>query len=242
MPAIVPEIMPFLEAIKFWQSKVPLSRSIYLQLNAEAKQKAFSMAGINKLDELNTVYQALGDATKNGIQFVDFCDSIRNVIEDHGWTGPKLWRVWNTYRTGLQVNYNAGRYSQMLEETADRPYWMYSAINDDRTRPAHLALDGKVARYDDPFWDHFYPPNGFMCRCQVISLSLEEVQDMGLKVQTGEELYNRPYESKDRGIVVQALLPDEGWDLNPAKIGWDPDMSKYPQALQDAFAKYMQGV
>ena len=35
-------------------------------------------------------------------------------------------------------------------------------------------------------------------------------------------------------------MPDEGWDFDPEKVEWDPDMSKYPQALQDAFAKYMQ--
>jgi len=61
-----------------------------------------------------------------------------------------------------------------------------------------------------------------------------------LKVQNGEEFYGRPYEDKEKGIYIESLMPDEGWDFDPEKVEWDPDMSKYPQALQDAFAKYMQ--
>jgi len=39
----------------------------------------------------------------------------------------------------------------------------------DTTRPEHSAHHGKIYAIDDPFWQFWYPPNGFHCYCDVIS-------------------------------------------------------------------------
>ncbi|URL07494.1 hypothetical protein L4F92_05200 [Avibacterium sp. 21-595] len=38
----------------------------------------------------------------------------------------------------------------MRDNVDSRPYWQYSAVNDDRTRPSHSAMNGLVYAYDDP--------------------------------------------------------------------------------------------
>ena len=52
-------------------------------------------------------------------------------------------------------------------ENRAEPYSRYIAIEDQKSRPSHAALNGKVFKKDDPLWDTHYPPNGFGCRCRV---------------------------------------------------------------------------
>ncbi|MGN6893494.1 phage head morphogenesis protein, partial [Neisseria sp. P0015.S009] len=83
--------------------------------------------------------------------------------------------------------YSAGQYQGYMANIDSRPYWMYDAVGDHRTRPAHAAMDGLVYRYDDPFWATFYPPNGYRCRCSVIALSERDMQRDGKVLsQSGE--------------------------------------------------------
>lgn len=63
-----------------------------------------------------------------------------------------------------------GKWSHQQQNKDKRPYLEYMAINDSRVRPSHLALDG-VIRRDDPFWQKYYVPNGFRCRCTTTAIT-----------------------------------------------------------------------
>ena len=78
------------------------------------------------------------------------------------------WRLDTIFRTNMSVLYSAGRWAEQMENVDDRPYWMYTGINDSHTRRSHLALHGLVLRWDDPFWQAFYLPNGWRCCCSVV--------------------------------------------------------------------------
>ena len=69
----------------------------------------------------------------------------------------------NVFRTNIQSAYGHGRWQQQQRNKDKRPYLMYSAINDSRVRPAHLALNRIVLPIDHPFWLTHYPPLGFRC-------------------------------------------------------------------------------
>lgn len=58
---------------------------------------------------------------------------------------------------------------QQIERTkALYPNLKYMAIMDDRTRDDHRALNGKIYPVDHSFWNTYYPPNGWRCRCNVL--------------------------------------------------------------------------
>jgi hypothetical protein len=123
----------------------------------------------------------------------------------------------------------------MVAVKEGRPYWQYSAVNDSRTRPTHAALHGKVYPADSAFWDTFYPPNGFRCRCMVKTLSQRQVDKRGLDVGEGNGLGDliEPVDpvTGDR-LPARPLMPDKGFETNPGKEAWNPDLSKYPGNLR----------
>ena len=151
------------EAIKFFKDKVKLKASDFYSLYYEARTLAFTVSGIAKYDQLETIYNAILKALKEGTTLEEFKKDIADIIKQKGWTGKAAWRVENIFRTNIQTAYNVGRYKAMAENVKNQPYWMYDAVNDSRTRPTHLALDEKVFPADSPFWDKWYPPNGFNC-------------------------------------------------------------------------------
>lgn len=163
MPPDLSFNLPMEEALAFWRDKLKLSPGQFAQLSNEAKTRAFAISGIARGGELDTVYEALHKALKEGTTFGQFKEELAGIIERRGWTGPRAWRLDTIFRTNIQTAYNVGRYRQMQQIKDRRPYWRYSAVNDGRTRPAHRAVHGKIFPADHPFWDTWYPPNGFRC-------------------------------------------------------------------------------
>lgn len=215
--------LPMAEAQEFWRDKVPLSPGQFYGLTDAAKTRAFAVSGIAKGDELTTVMQALQRAIDQGSTLEDFKKDCATIFEKRGWTGKRAWRIDNIFRTNIQTAYSTGRYRQMKEVAADRPYWRYSAVNDSRTRPTHLAMDGKVFPHDHPVWNSWYPPNGFRCRCGVTTLSESEVRRDKITVEEDDPRGGliEPIDPKTGyKMPARPLIPDPGFDLNPGEAVW----------------------
>jgi len=97
------------------------------------------------------------------------------------------------WETGTTTAYMQRRVQQMADPDVVRalPYWRFRTAEDYRVRPNHAALEGFVARYNDPVWDRIIPPLGFNCRCQVEPLLRSEAEKiLGGKINTpGEQRF-----------------------------------------------------
>ena len=167
-------------AIKFWQERAKLTWEEAKELAEGAKARAFYVTGLAQQDLVKLVSDGLEEALKNGETMQQFRERIKEAIENQGW---KEYRVETIFRTNMQTAYSAGRYLKMQAVKKTRPYWQYMAVMDKRTRPSHAILNGVVYPADHEFWQSNYPPNGFRCRCGVITLSERQVQDQNLEVQ-----------------------------------------------------------
>ena len=141
------------------------------------------------------------------------------------------WRLKTIYRINIQTAYMAGRYKEQIYNIENRPYFQYVAVMDRRTRPSHAQLNGRIFRYDDEFWNSFYPPNGWGCRCRVRALSGTNIKDRKLGVDSSKGQLSSKMEviSKKTGelkavavytdpLTGHKISPDAGWSYNPAKI------------------------
>ena len=75
----------------------------------------------------------------------------------------------------------AANWSQ-VEEGKGRYNLQYRTAQDDRVRDDHAEMHGITLPIDDDFWDKYYPPNGWNCRCVAI-----EVLKDDYKVSNSEE-------------------------------------------------------
>lgn len=59
-----------------------------------------------------------------------------------------------------------------IEQMKDtHPYLEYVTAADSHVREEHRALHGIILSIDDPFWQSYYPPNGYRCRCSTRKLT-----------------------------------------------------------------------
>ncbi len=203
------------EALAYWRSKAPVTKAQYEALTERARTRAFTVAGLARQDQVGAIYAALARALEKGEPLAHFKKRVAALIEQQGWVGRRAWRVENIYRTNMQAAYQAGRYAQMKRVARRRPYWRYVAVRDRRTRPTHRALDGKIYPHDHPFWETWYPPNGFACRCTVQTLSRTQVEERGLEVETKIPRLVEPTDpTTGAKLPAVPLAPDPGWAGN----------------------------
>jgi SPP1 gp7 family putative phage head morphogenesis protein len=220
-----PELLPFKEAVEFFAAKgLAVSPDSWRDVWASEHIHAFTVARVTVVDVLEDIRKAVGKAVADGTSIQLFKSELSRLLTKKGWFAEEPdkdrrtltpWRLETIYRTNLQSAYQAGRFKQLIETAHVRPFWMYDAVRDHRTRPFHAALHGKVYRFDHPFWNTWYPPNGFNCRCTVRSLSEARFERM-----------KQPLEDK-----MPPYGPDPGFDFNPGMVRWQPDLSRYsPEA------------
>jgi SPP1 gp7 family putative phage head morphogenesis protein len=66
-----------------------------------------------------------------------------------------------------QVAFAKRKWEEVQEYADVLPLLTYNAIQDERTRPEHAALDNITLPVSHPFWTTNMPPNGYNCRCFV---------------------------------------------------------------------------
>lgn len=262
------------QAVEFLRQKKMLAAKVFTKdLKESALARATTIARLTSAEMTKDIYQSLETAMREGKPLHQWKKELVGEFERKGWLAghykkiskgidgklladPKTGEYFGTprrlntiYRVNMQAAYSAARYQRLRDNVDNRPYWQYSAVGDARTRPTHLALSGKIYRYDDPFWTTFYPPNGFNCRCTVIALSDRDLARRGIdEVGDSSEFLveaTRPadkFGNKEKTVGFKLAdgtvrIADKGFDYNVGRISYKPNLDLYPEKLAHQFAK-----
>ncbi|MCQ2359966.1 MAG: minor capsid protein [Paludibacteraceae bacterium] len=104
-------------------------------------------------------------------------------------------------RQYLEAEYNfAVQSTQMAvkwkdyEKDGDDYNLQYRTANDGRVREEHAVLHGTTLPVDDPFWDKYYPPLGWNCRCTVVQVRKNkyDVSNSQEAIAAGERATAKP--------------------------------------------------
>lgn len=71
------------------------------------------------------------------------------------------------YSFAVQSAQMAARWEVQQDDGGGRYLLQYRTAGDKKVRPAHREMEGITLPSSDPFWDKYYPPNGYGCRCTV---------------------------------------------------------------------------
>lgn len=246
--------LPPRDAVAYLESKGVKATRNWYDVWQEAQAKAFTVAGLTQLELLQDIKAALVDALKNGKTERTFTKELIPILRAKGWTGKRQSvdpatgevrekgpdlpaRLSLIFTQNVQSAYMYGRYTAMLANADERPWWMYVALLDSRTRPHHRALHRKVFRYDDPFWKTHYPPNGFRCRCRTRALSNAQLKRENLIPEKGEghmvsqELVINPYAPENQRIkrIVWGWQESPGGSTHWTDIGFSYNPGVFPE-------------
>jgi len=180
-PSYKPDQLPASATFESNQSGAPSSTTIEIPIDSIAygnesaaafhSFKGFAAALIENERVSAALKESLTQALAEGNSFEEWKTTIDEQFDKLGVTKLSPFRLETIYRTESAISYGAAQFARLQGIRDKFPFWEYSAILDQRTRPSHRALDGCIFLATDK---QFWPPLGFRCRCSVILISKAE--------------------------------------------------------------------
>lgn len=124
----------------------------------------YIFSGIKTFHELNEAFPSLLDSNGNRKTFEAFLNDVRKI--DNTYNSNYLRAEYNFVQSSAEMAAKWERFS----EDGDRYNLQYRTAGDGKVRPEHAALNGVTLPPSDPFWEEYYPPNGWNCRCTVVQV------------------------------------------------------------------------
>lgn len=146
----------------------------------------YIFSGIKTFHELNETFPSMLDENGNKKPFERFLNDVQKINDTYN--ANYLHAEYNFVQASATM---AAKWEQFSED-GDRYYLQYRTAKDDKVRPEHAALDGVTLPMSDSFWETYYPPNGWNCRCTVVQVRKQKypATEHGEAMSRGEEAMN----------------------------------------------------
>lgn len=146
----------------------------------------YIFSGIKTFHELNEAFPSMLDENGNKKPFERFLNDVQKI--NGTYNANYLHAEYNFVQASATM---AAKWEQFSED-GDRYNLQYRTTKDDKVRPEHAALDGVTLPMSDSFWETYYPPNGWNCRCTVVQVRKQKypATEHSEAMSRGEEAMN----------------------------------------------------
>lgn len=146
----------------------------------------YIFSGIKTFHELNEAFPSMLDENGNKKTFERFLNDVQKINDTYN--ANYLHAEYNFVQASATM---AAKWEQFSED-GDQYYLQYRTAKDGKVRPEHAALDGVTLPPSDSFWDTYYPPNGWNCRCNVVQVRKQKytATEHSEAMNRGEEAMN----------------------------------------------------
>lgn len=169
----------------------------------------YIFSGIKTFHELNEAFPSMLDENGNKKPFERFLNDVQKINDTYN--ANYLHAEYNFVQASATM---AAKWEQFSED-GDRYNLQYRTAKDDKVRPEHAALDGVTLPMSDSFWETYYPPNGWNCRCTVVQVRKQkypatehtEAMSRGEEAMNGERYNIFRFNSGKQGKTVPDYNP-----------------------------------
>lgn len=216
-------------AVKYFKSKGYSLSYKWSDVWQEQHNKAFTVTKMMQMDLLKDTKAILDDFIAGKIKYKEAASMLSDKMQAKGWWGKQkminpetgkeeevqlgsAYRIKKILETNANVSFAAGKYQTMIQASDFAPWWRYIDMDDNRVRFKHHQV-GKlfknaVLHYTDPFWQTWFPPNDWGCRCDVLNYTEAEAKERGYKFLTHDDFAAMLSDQK-------IDTPGKGWAYNP---------------------------
>ena len=124
----------------------------------------FLFSGFKTYHEMNDASRLLKDDDGGFKPFGSFLQDIQSINSQYNQN--YLYAEYNFAKASTQM---AVKWHD-IEKDGDDYNLQYRTASDGLVRPEHAALEGVTLPPSDKFWNEYYPPNGWNCRCTAVQV------------------------------------------------------------------------
>ena len=141
-----------------------LERNIPDAMARALDENIFLFSGFKTYHEMNDASRLLKDEDGGFKSFDRFLQDVQAI--DASYNQNWLYAEYNFATASTQM---AAKWAD-IERDGDEYDLQYRTAMDGLVRPEHAALEGITLPPSDKFWNEYYPPNGWNCRCTAVQV------------------------------------------------------------------------
>lgn len=163
------------------------------------EENTFTFSGFKTFHAMREIGLSLVAEDGNIKPFSQFKEDVKAVNDSYNVNYLRA-----EYQQAVGASQMAAKWVD-IERDGDRYDLQYRTAQDSRVREDHALLHGTTLPPSDAFWDKYYPPNGWGCRCTVV------------QVRHGKYPLSDPELAMKRGDNSTAGVKQQMFRFNPGK-------------------------